>query len=156
MARLPPPPRDASRLPVDGTLRRMVWAVIFLLGSVGLLFAASNDHWRADWVLASGPVFVVGLLILGFARRRRRKAGALYSLGVEVESEITQVTTVYRNGFVSCWVTTLQLKGPPGGELKFPLAVNPAAAPLTVLVHDGLVGVYGELEGTQEFRWKSL
>src|SRR5258706_9500319 len=111
MARLPPPPRDASRVPVDGHVRRMGWAFLFLLGSVGLLFAASNDHWRADWVLGSGPVFLVGLLILFLARRRRRKARTLYSFGVEVESEITKVTTVYRNGLVSCWVTTLALKG---------------------------------------------
>lgn len=156
MARLPPPPRDAGKLPIEGHFRRMTWAVLFLIGAAGLLFAAANDHWRADWVLASGPVFLVGILILVFARRRRRKARVLYSLGVEAESDITQVTTVYRNGFVSCWVTTLQLKGPPGGELKFPLAVNPAAVPLTVLIHDGLVGVYGELEGTREFRWKRL
>jgi hypothetical protein len=134
----------------------MVWGVLFLLGSGGLLFAASNDHWRADWVLAGAPVFLIGLLILFLARRRRRTARTLYSLGVEVESQITQVTTVTRNGLVSCWVTTLLLKGPPGGELKFPLTVNPAAVPLTVLIHDGRVGVYGEHEGTREFRWKRL
>ncbi|HZE98280.1 MAG TPA: hypothetical protein VE981_14715 [Planctomycetota bacterium] len=152
MPRLPETPRDARGLPVEGYVRRLVWGILFVVGSVALFGAAAGDHGRADWMLASGPLFAVGVLILLLARRYRRRVRALYSLGREMGAAITQITTVYRNGLLSGWVTTFRLNDAPGGEVKIALGMNPELVPMTLLVLDGWVGVHAEHEKTRLFR----
>lgn len=156
MPRLPDPPRNADSLPVEGYVRRLVWAILFMAGSIALICAAAGDHWRADWVLPSGPLFAIGILILVLARRFRRRVRTLYRVGREVDAQITQITTVYRNGLLNGWITTFRLKDPPHAEVRLPLGLNPEFVPFTLLIHEGLVGAYGEHEKTRQLRLTRL
>src|SRR5581483_10931677 len=142
--------------PVEGFVRRIVWGVLFLGGSVAMLVGAVNDHGRGDWLLMAAVPFALALLNFFLAKRRRRIAKTLYRDGREAEYEITKITTVLRNGMLNGWVATFRLKDPAGIEVPRWVSLNPELVALTLLVHDGRIAVYGEAEKTKLFRWRKL
>lgn len=153
MPALPDPPRDASTLPVEGFVRRIVWGVLFVLGSGALLAAAAGDHGRADWVLMSAPLFLIGLLNFWLGFRRRKRGREIFARGREVPAQITEVVTVYRNGLVNGWITTFRLSEPLA-DVTFRLSLNPAGVTPVILVHERWVAVHAVYEQTRLFRWQ--
>jgi hypothetical protein len=156
MPKLPDPPRDASRIPVEGFVRKIVWGVLFLGGSIALVAAALNDHGRGDWFLMSAAPLALAFLNFYLAKRRRRIAKSLYAQGREVGHEITQITTVLRNGMLSGWVATFRLQDPAGIEPRIWVSLNPQLVPFNVIVHEGRMGVCGQVENTTMFHWQKL